>query len=137
MLEQKQGREAHPVGEEPCSIFLFVIQASTDHSLHYLRGLGFRCLGEMDTKRGSKALKQVLGCTHSRAGPCQRIFVLSRAPAAPRSLQPSGRTGSNTASSTPHPRQSHRAPAPSFDSSEAADGSWAALLVVAHVREPV
>lgn len=44
------------------------------------------------TLRGSKALKQVLGCTRGRAGLCQRIFVLGRAPAAPWCVQPSGQT---------------------------------------------
>lgn len=106
--------------------FLFVIQASPNPSLPYLRGLGFSCLGEMDAKR-EQDVKTRAGMypRQGRAVPedicAQQSSGCSVVCAAIRS---------NPASSTLHPKQSLRAPAPALDSSEAAGGSWAVLLVV-------
>ena len=59
--------------------FARVTQASIDHSLNDLCGLGLRCLGsrtQLLRRTGRiSILKQMLRCFSSGAVPCQKVFV--------------------------------------------------------------
>lgn len=59
--------------------FARVTQASIDHSLKDLCGLGLRCLGERTQllRRTGRIsiLKQMLRCFSSEAVPCQKVFA--------------------------------------------------------------